>query len=79
LKRKLTKHEFEVQLKVLQVFSSADFEKSFWIQEFFQNYPSTFKNQQKTKRKKYFIRLIQIFQEYEFLDPDSKILSDGKL
>ena len=78
-KRKLTKHEFQVQFKVIQVFSSVDIEKSFSIKEFFQNYPSTLTNQQKTKIKKYFIRLIQMFQEYELLDPDYKIISNGKL
>ena len=64
---------------LIQVFSSVDIEKSFLIKEFFQNYPSTLTNQQKTKIKKYFIRLIQIFQEYELLDPDYKIISNGKL
>jgi hypothetical protein len=55
LKRKLTKHEFEVQFKIIQVFTSVDIEKTFDIRDFFQNYPSTLTNQQKTKIKKYFI------------------------
>jgi hypothetical protein len=45
LKRKLTKHEFEVEFKIIQVFTSVDIEKTFDIKDFFQNYPSTLPNQ----------------------------------
>ena len=34
LQRKLTKHEFEVLFKIIQVFSSVDFKKTFYIKEF---------------------------------------------
>jgi hypothetical protein len=79
LQRKPTKHEFEVQFKVIQVFSSVDLEKTFYIKEFFQNYPSTLTNQQIAKIKKYFIQLIQIFQEHKLVDSNYKIISNGKL
>jgi len=64
-KQKLTKYEFEVRFKIIQVFSSMDVEKIYYIKDFFKNYPSTLTNQQKTKIKKYFIRLIQMFEEYK--------------
>ena len=79
LKRKLTKYEFEVQFKVIQVFNSVDIEKIFFIKDFFQNYPSTLTNQQKTKIKKYFIQLVQIFEEHQLIDSNYKILSGGKV
>jgi hypothetical protein len=63
----------------MQVFSSVDIEKRFLIREFLQNYPSALNNQQKTKIKNYFIRLIQMYQEEEWLDSDYKIISDGKV
>ena len=47
LKRKLTKHQFEVQFKVIQVFSSVDIEKHFSIEEFFHHYLSVLSNQDK--------------------------------
>ena len=79
LKRKLTKHEFEVQFKVIQVFSSMDIKKTFSIKDFFQNYPSTLNNKQKTKIKKYFIQLIKMFEEYGSVDSNYKIISDDKI
>jgi hypothetical protein len=51
LKRKLTKHEFEVSFKFIPIFSSLAIEKTFYIKDFFQNYSSTLTNQQKTKIK----------------------------
>jgi len=75
LKRKLTVHEFEVQFKIIQVFSSVDIEKYFSIEEFFQNYPSTLTNQQKTRMKEYFIELIQLFKEYELIESTYKVVS----
>ena len=79
LKPKLTKHEFEVQFQVIQVFSSVDLEKTFSIKEFFQNYPLTLTNQHKTKIKKYFIQLIKMFEEHQLVDSNYKIICDGKV
>jgi len=79
LQRKPTKHEFEVLFKIIQVFSSVDLEKTFYIKEFLQNYPSTLTNKQITKIKKYFIQIIQIFQEHQLIDSNYKIISNGKL
>lgn len=78
LKPKLTKYEFEVQFKVIQVFSSVDIEKVFSIKDFLQNYPSTLNNQQKTKIKKYFIQLVGRLKEHHLIESNCKIISGGK-
>ena len=79
LQRKPTKHKFEVLFKIIQVFSSVDLEKTFYIKEFLQNYPSTLTNKQITKIKKYFLQIIQIFQQHQLIDSNYKIISNGKL
>jgi len=78
LKPKLKKYEFEVQFKVIQVFSSVDIEKIFSIKDFLQNYPSTLNNQQKTKIKKYFIQLVGRLKEHDLIQSNYKIISGGK-
>ena len=77
LKRKLTKHEFEVQFKVIQVFSSIDISKEFFIQEFLDSYPSSLSNQQRTKIKRSFIQFIQILEEYDLIEKNYKIVFNG--
>jgi len=79
LKRKLTKHQFEVQFHLIQVFSSIDIEKKFLIQEFFQNYQSRLSNQEKTNMKKYFIQLIQFLNESSLIESNYKIISNNKI
>jgi hypothetical protein len=78
LKPKLKKYEFEVQFKVIQVFSSVDIEKIFSIKDFLQNYPSTLNNQQKTKIKKYFIQLVGRLKEHDLIESKYKIIYGGK-
>lgn len=78
LKPKLKKYEFEVQFKVIQVFSSVNIEKIFSIKDFLQNYPSTLNNQQKTKIKKYFIQLVGCLKEHDLIESNYKIISGGK-
>jgi len=79
LKRKLTKHQFEVQFKVIQVFSSVDIEKHFSIEEFFHQYPSVLSNQDKNKMKEYFIQLIQLFEEHQLIESTYKVGSTKTL
>lgn len=79
LKRKLTKHQFEVQFKVIQVFSSVDIEKHFSIEEFFHQYPSVLSNQDKNKMKEYFIQLIQLFEEHQLIESTYKVVSTKTL
>ncbi len=67
------------QFKVIQVFSSIDIEKTFLIKEFFQNYPSTLTNKQKTDMKKCFIQLIQLLQDSDLIESNYKIISNNKI
>ena len=47
------------------------------IKEFFQNYPSTITNQQKTTMKKYFIQLIQLLHDSDLIESNYKIILDN--
>lgn len=76
-KQKLKKDEFEVQVQVFKIFSSENIEKVFLIQEFFQNYTSRLSNQQKTKMKEHFIQSIKLFQQYDLIENNYKIISNG--
>ena len=54
---KLTKDQFEIRFKFIQVFSSINIEKVFWVQEFISSKVS---NQRKTTIKNYLIELFLI-------------------
>ena len=43
--KKLTKHGVKVQFKVIQVFSSVNIAKTFWIKDFFEGYSVKLTNQ----------------------------------
>ena len=75
--KKLTKHEVEVQFKVIQVFSSVNIAKTFWIKDFFEDYSVKLTNQQKTKMKKYFIECLQQYKKHGLIDETYKIISKG--
>ena len=75
--KKLTKHEVEVQFKVIQVFSSVNIAKTFWIKDFFEDYSVKLTNQQKTKIKKHFIELVKVLEEYDLIESKYKIISNG--
>ena len=77
--KKLTKHEVEVQFKVIQVFSSVNIAKTFWIQDFFEDYSVKLTNQQKTKMKNYFIECLQQYKEQGLVTENYKIISKGKV
>ena len=53
----------EVRFKFIQVFSSVNIEKVFFIQEFLSSYLSVISNQLKNSVKKYFIQLVHLFKE----------------
>jgi len=74
---KLAKDKFEVQVQVFKTFSSENIEKIFLIKEFFQNYTSRLSNQQKTKMKGYFIQSVKVFQQYDLVENNYKIISNG--
>ena len=73
---KLTKDQFEVRFKFIQVFSSINIEKVFWVQEFISSKVS---NQRKTTIKKYFIEVIQLLQKYDLIENNYKYISQGNV
>ena len=73
---KLTKDPFEVRFKFIQVFSSINIEKVFWVQEFI---PSKIFNQRKATIKKYFIQVIELLQNYDLVEDNYKYMSQGKI
>ena len=76
---KLQKYQSEVQVHVFKTFSSESTEKVFLIKEFLQNYTSCLSNQQKTKIKEYFIQSIKLFQQYDLIENNYKIIFNGFL
>jgi len=74
---KLRKNQLEVRFKFIQVFSSVNIEKVFFIQEFLSSYSSVFSNQRKNNIKKYFIQLVQLFKEHDLIQDNYKIISNG--
>jgi hypothetical protein len=75
--QKLTKYELQVGVKLFQVFTSISIEKEVYIEDFFKSYPSVLNNQQKTKIKKSFIRLVKVFEEHDLIESKYKIISNG--
>ena len=78
-RQRITKYEFDVRFKVLQVFSSVNIQKEFFIQEFLDSYPSVLSNQQKTNIKKYFIQTVNILKNSDLIESKFKILLNGFL
>ena len=76
---KLTKLQLEVQVHVIRTFSSFDTQKIFYVEEFLQAYPSTLNNQQITSVKRYFIQLMEIFEEHELIESSYQVILDDKL
>ena len=74
---KLTKDQLEVRFKFIQVFSSVNIEKVFFIQEFLSSYSSVISNQRKNNIKKYFIQLVHLFKEHDLIEDSYKIISNG--
>jgi hypothetical protein len=74
---KLTKDQLEVRLKFIQVFSSGNIKKVFFMQEFVSSYSSIISTQRKNNIQKYFIQLVQLFKEHDLLEDNYKIISKG--
>jgi len=75
-KTKLTKDQFEVRVEVRKVFHSVEITKTFLIQQFLDSY-STVSNQRINKIKKNLIELVQLLQEYDLIESNYKIISNG--
>ena len=78
-RRKLTKLQLEVQVHVIRTFSSFDTQKVFYLKEFLQAYPSTLNNQQITSVKRYFIQLMEIFEEHQLIESSYQVILDDKV
>lgn len=76
-KQKITKDQFEVRFEVIKVFSSVDIDKEFFIKKFLDSYPSVISNQRIANIKRYFIELVKVLQEYDLIESNYKIISDG--
>jgi len=77
--QRLKKDQLELQVQVFKTFSSENIQKVFLIKDFFQNYTSRLSNQQKTKMKEYFIQSVKLFQQYDLIENNYKIISNGFL
>jgi len=73
---KLNKDQFEVRFKFIQVFSSINIEKVFWVREFI---TSKISNQRKATIKKYFIQVIELLQNYDLIEDNYKYMSQGNI
>ena len=73
---KLTKDQFEVRFKFIQVFSSINIEKVVWVQKFI---TSKLSNQRKATIKKYFIEVIELLQKYDLIENNYKYISQGNV
>jgi len=74
-KGNLTKHERLVRVEFIKTFSSKDLEKSFHLREFFNVYKIS--NQKIKEVKQIFIYLIKIFQQYQLIEDEGLLLTDG--
>jgi len=54
---------------------SLGIQKTFYFKEFLQAYPSTLNNQQITNIKRYFIQLMQIFEEHQLIESSYQVVS----
>jgi len=63
-KQKTTK----VRFQVIQVFSSINIEKKFFIKEFLDSYPSVISNQRINNIKKYFIQLVKLLEHHDLIE-----------
>jgi len=78
-RKQTTKDQFEVQFKFIQVFSSVDITKEFFVKEFLDSYPSVISNQRIQNIKKYFIQVVKLLEECNFIEDNYKIISNDSL
>ena len=53
--------------------------KQIYFKEFLQAYPSTLNNQQITSIKRYFIELMEIFEEHQLIESSYQVIVDDKV
>jgi len=74
-RRKISKDEFDATFEVLKTYSSVNIEKEFFIKKFLASYRIS--NQRITNIKRNFIQLVKVFEEYDLIEPNYKIISEG--
>jgi hypothetical protein len=72
-KQKATKDQFEVQFKIIQVFSSVNIEKKFFIREFLDSYSAVLSNPRRKKIKQLFVGILK---EHDLIESNYKIIFD---
>lgn len=75
---KRRRDKFEVRFKFIQIFHTPNIEKIFLIQVFLNSYSSLISNQRMANIRKYFIQLVQEFQQKELIENKYKIIIKGK-
>ena len=73
---KLTKHQFEIRFKFIQIFKLINIKKVFSVQEFISSKVS---NQRKTSIKKYFIEVIELLQKCDLIENNYKYISQASI
>ena len=76
--KKKTMDEFEVQFKVIELFSSITIEKTFLIKEFLDSYPSVIRNSRITNIKREFIQWVKLLTESNIIENNYKIIQKGR-
>lgn len=74
----ITTDEFEVQFKIIQVFSSSNIEKIFLVKEFLQSYHSKISNSRIRDIKLEFIKWINLLTESNIIENNYKIIQKGQ-
>jgi len=75
---KLTRDQFQVLFKVIQVYSSHDIRKELHFSTFLENYPSLINGKRKKKMKEYFIHYLQLLNQQHKLRDKVIDLSSNK-
>lgn len=78
IQNKKTIDEFEVQFKMIEIFSSIHIEKVFLVKDFLDSYPSVIRNSRITNIKCEFIKWVKLFIECNIIDNNYKIIQNGQ-
>ena len=74
---KLQNYQFSVRLWFVQIFSSADVEKVFLVENFFNSHRSALSNGQKMLVRQELVELVNLFHRSKLIEPRYKILVEG--
>jgi hypothetical protein len=74
---KLQNYQFSVRLWFVQIFSSADVEKVFLVENFFNSHRSVLSNGQKMFVRQELVGLVKLFHRSKLIERRYKILVEG--